>query len=198
MAARRDGGSKKTPSPSGANDALLWRRVQESVKPLARRQATPVFPPPEPPRRPEPVPPARNAGSKPRPVGPPSPAAAKPPPALRPDAAPGLDRSTHDKLRRGQLPIDGKLDLHGMDRERAHRALDQFLERAAMQGRRCVLVVTGKGGKKPGEPGILRAEVPRWLNEPAHRARLIAFCPAQPRHGGGGALYLLLKRRRET
>jgi DNA-nicking Smr family endonuclease len=194
MAARRDGGDKKTPSPAVPSDALLWRRVQESVKPLARRQATPVFPPAEITRRAEPAPPARSTGPTPRPAGPP----AKPAPELRPNQAPGLDRSTHDKLRRGQLPIDGKLDLHGMDRDRAHRALDQFMERAAVHGRRCVLVVTGKGGKRPGEPGVLQAEVPRWLNEPAHRARLLAYCPAQPRHGGSGALYLLLKRRRET
>lgn len=194
MAARRGDGSKSAPPPPGANDALLWRRVQESAKPLARRHPapTPVFPPP-PIRAADAPHTRRNAVPAPRPVGPPP----KPAPELRPDQAPGLDRSTHDKLRRGQLPIDGKLDLHGMDRERAHRALDQFLERSAAQGRRCVLVVTGKGGKKPGEPGVLRSEVPRWLNEPAHRARLLAFCPAQPRHGGSGALYLLLKRRRD-
>ncbi|MCK6449981.1 MAG: Smr/MutS family protein [Alphaproteobacteria bacterium] len=195
--ARRPGSADRPPSPSGANDALLWRRVQESAKPLARRKPAPVFPPPEPAQRPEPA--ARPSRAVPRPVGPPPGAA---PPPLSPHAAPGLDRSTHDKLRRGQLPIEAKLDLHGMDRERAHRALDQFMERAAVQGRRCVLVVTGKGGPKgpdgrPGEPGVLRSEVPRWLNEPPHRARLLAFCPAQPRHGGAGALYLLLKRRRE-
>lgn len=190
--ARRPGSADK-PSPPGANDVLLWRRVQESAKPLIRRKPAPVFPPPEPAGRDAPA--ARASRATPRPVGPPLSGTAPPP--LSPGAAPGLDRSTHDKLRRGQLPIEGKLDLHGMDRERAHRALDQFLERAAAQGRRCMLVVTGKGGKKPGEPGVLRSEVPRWLNEPPHRARLLAFCPAQPRHGGAGALYLLLKRRRE-
>jgi DNA-nicking Smr family endonuclease len=173
-------------------DALLWKRVQESAVPLKRRAPVPapVFPPKAPAT-------ARSPGVVPRPAGPP----AKPPPELRLGQAPGLDKSTHDKLRRGQLPIQGKLDLHGMDRARAHGALIRFLENAAAQGRRCVLVVTGKGGQReangrPGERGVLQSEVPRWLNEAALRPLILAFTPAQPRHGGAGALYVYLRRRR--
>jgi len=58
-----------------------------------------------------------------------------------------------------------------------------------------VLVITGKGGRTSGD-GVLRAAVPRWLNEAPNRTRLLAFTPAQPKHGGAGALYLLLRRRR--
>jgi len=170
-------------------DALLWKRVQESAVPLKRRAPvpTPVFPPAAPPGNAKP----------PRAAARPAPRSAKPAPELRPGAAPGLDKSTHDKLKRGQLPIQGKLDLHGMDRARAHGALVRFVESAAAQGRRCVLVVTGKGGARPGQPGVLQSEVPRWLNAPALRPSILAFTPAQPRHGGAGALYVYLKRRRE-
>lgn len=116
-------------------------------------------------------------------------------PPLAADASPGLDRRTAERLRRGALAIDGRLDLHGMTQEEAHRALDAFLARAAQAGKRCVLVITGKGGRSLGD-GVLRAAVPRWLNEAPNRGRLLAFAPAQPQHGGAGALYLLLKRRR--
>lgn len=185
-------------SPSGADkakpllgDAMLWRRVAEQVTPLKRRGRvpTPVGPPVPPARR---DPDMRPAQRMPRPVEPPPRVA----PDLRPGHAPGLDSSTHDKLKRGQLPIQGKLDLHGMDRVKAHRALGRYLENAAAQGKRLVLVVTGKGGTKPGEPGVLKSEVPRWLNEAALRPMILAFTPAQARHGGAGALYVYLKRRR--
>ncbi|HEX7970035.1 MAG TPA: Smr/MutS family protein, partial [Stellaceae bacterium] len=99
-----------------------------------------------------------------------------------------------ERLRRGELGIEARLDLHGMTQEEAHRALDDFLACAQHAGRRCVLVITGKGGA--GRGGILRSAVPRWLNEAPNRARLLAFAAAQPKHGGAGALYLLLRRRR--
>jgi DNA-nicking Smr family endonuclease len=182
---RKPGRLEKSLQTPAGGDALLWRRVAESVTPLKSRKAAPVFPPAAPP----PLPgdgPRRAHGPVPRPVGPPPLPAAE----LRAGTAPGVDRSTLDKLKRGQLPIEGKLDLHGFDRERAHRALDRFLESAAARGKRCLLVVTGKSG-------VLKADVPRWLNEQPARSRLIAFSAAQPRHGGAGALYVLLKRRRE-
>ena len=175
--------SGRKPAPE---DEELWRRIRETVKPLLRRQPSPVVGPIRLPPRPaagaaRPV--AR--GPAPRPVGPP----ARPAPELKSGQAVDIDRSTHDKLKRGQLPIDAKLDLHGMDRETAHRALNGFLERAHAQGRRCCLVVTGKSG-------VLKSDTPRWLNEPFNRGRIVAVATAQPRHGGSGALYVLLKRQR--
>ncbi len=104
-------------------------------------------------------------------------------------AAPGLDRRSAERLRRGQRAIEARLDLHGRTQDEAHRALDAFVARAQDGGQRCVLVITGKSG-------VLRAAVPRWLNEAPNRARLLAFSPAQPKDGGAGALYLLLRRRR--
>ena len=104
--------------------------------------------------------------------------------------APGVDKRTAERVRRGQLPIEGRLDLHGHTRESAHRALCGFLAAAWESGRRGVLVVTGKG------QGILKDAVPRWLNENPIRGRVLLVAQAQPKDGGGGALYVLLRRRR--
>jgi DNA-nicking Smr family endonuclease len=120
-------------------------------------------------------------------------------PSLGPEALPappapkrtgrGLDRRTAERLRRGELPIEARLDLHGMTQEEAHTALARFLGRAHAAGQRCLLVITGKGA-------VLREAVPRWLGEGETRDRILASSAAQPRHGGGGALYILLRRLR--
>jgi DNA-nicking Smr family endonuclease len=111
------------------------------------------------------------------------------------DRIAGLDRATGERLKRGLRPIEARLDLHGMTQAEAHRALAEFVRLSTMRGRRCVLVVTGRGRGRD-EPGILRNAVPRWLEGTAMRQQILAVAPAQPRHGGGGALYLLLRRRR--
>lgn len=72
--------------------------------------------------------------------------------------------------------------------------LADFIERAESAGKRCLLVITGKG---LASGGILRDQVPRWLNQAPNRSRVLAFDYARPQHGGSGALYVLLKRRRE-
>jgi DNA-nicking Smr family endonuclease len=82
--------------------------------------------------------------------------------------------------------------------------LGDFIARSARAGLRCVLVITGKGLRRlddersGSEIGILRNAAPRWLNEAPNRARILAFAAAQPRHGGGGALYVLLRRRERS
>jgi DNA-nicking Smr family endonuclease len=88
-----------------------------------------------------------------------------------------------------------------MTQDEAHRALIDFVARSGDAGSRCLLVITGKGLRRlgesrPAEIGILRQAVPRWLNEPSLRPRILAFAPAQPRDGGTGALYILLRRQR--
>ena len=117
----------------------------------------------------------------------------QPGPALDPNRPIGLDRRTWQRLRAGRLPIEARLDLHGDTQEMAHRRLQGFLADCQASGRRCVLVVTGKG--RAGG-GILRHMVPRWLGEPGVRERLVAYTPAGLEHGGSGALYVLLRRRR--
>ncbi|MGH6953750.1 MAG: Smr/MutS family protein, partial [Alphaproteobacteria bacterium] len=118
-------------------------------------------------------------------------------PELQAGAAIGLDKRTAERLRRGQLPIEATVDLHGMTQAEAHGALGAFLARCHAHGRRSVLVITGKGARSERGEGVLRATVPRWLNAPENRARVLAFATAQPKDGGAGALYVLLRRVRD-
>lgn len=101
----------------------------------------------------------------------------------------GLDRRSAQRLKRGQMPIEARLDLHGMTQVEAHHALDRFIAQSHAAGRRAVLVITGKSG-------VLYGAVPRWLEDSENRARILAASRAQAQHGGAGALYLLLRRKR--
>ena len=116
------------------------------------------------------------------------------PPELGHGRATGIDRRSNERLHRGRMPIEGRLDLHGMTQAAAAERLAGFIERAEAAGKRCLLVITGKG---LASGGILRDQVPRWLNLPPNRGRVLAFDYARPQHGGSGALYVLLKRRRQ-
>ena len=131
-------------------------------------------------------PPRKAATKKP----PEKPAAPPPAPELRHGSAVGLDRRQAERFKRGKMAIEGRLDLHGMTRQGAHVALRRFILGAVAADKRCVLVITGKGR------GVLREEVPRWLNEPGLRDAVLSFAYARPADGGEGALYVLLKRRR--
>jgi DNA-nicking Smr family endonuclease len=82
-----------------------------------------------------------------------------------------------------------------MTQAEAHRELAAFIRAGRDAGRRCVLVITGRGFG-PSGPGVLKSAVPRWLEEPELRRHILAAAPAQPRHGGAGATYLLLRRHR--
>ena len=165
-----------------AEELALWRRAMGQAAPLPER--TPLVPPAEPPLAPAARPERRPAHDQGR----------RSSAALDPHRPVGLDRRTWLRLKRGQVAIEQTLDLHGRTQDEAHRALARFLAAAQAAGCRCVLVVTGKGVESGG---TLRHMVPRWLNESANREHIVAFCPAQARHGGGGALYVLLRRRRE-
>jgi DNA-nicking Smr family endonuclease len=171
-------GKRAHPNEDGR---ALWQSVTADITPLEGRVAPPPAPPPPAPREEPPEPPLPTAPLvKPRRALPP----------LEAGRTPGIDRRTAERLRRGQLAIDYRLDLHGMTREEAYEQLGTSIATSWEAGRRVILVITGKG------QGILRDAVPRWLNEGSNRRRIIAFCVAQPKHGGGGALYVLLKRRR--
>jgi DNA-nicking Smr family endonuclease len=106
-----------------------------------------------------------------------------------------VDRRTAERLKRGQIAIESQLDLHGLTQEEALAALDDFLWQAWAAGQRCVLVITGKGTAREGG-GVLRTLIPNWLAEGSHQDRVLAVEIAQPRHGGDGALYVLLRRQR--
>jgi DNA-nicking Smr family endonuclease len=162
-----------------ADDTDLWRRAMRDVAPMPGR-------PPQPP--PPPVP---------RSDPPPPPSSAIPPPPRRHAALPplahsaGVDRSTAERLKRGRMAIEARLDLHGMTQAEAHRALAAFVYRARAGGRRCVLVITGRG---LAGGGVLRSAVPRWLDEPELRRHILTLAPAQPCDGGSGAIYVLIRR----
>ena len=179
------------------DDALLWQAVARSVKPLRKRSAPAVAAAASEPesaleakakKAPKPV--RASAVAKPR--EPPKPPELPPLVAGRAD---GVDKRTAQRLRRGQLAVEAILDLHDHTQSQAHAALDGFLADGQGRGLRCVLVITGKG-RVSEEGGVLRANLPRWLNQPANRARVVAIAPAQPRDGGPGALYVLLRRKR--
>jgi DNA-nicking Smr family endonuclease len=160
-------------------DGALWRQAMSGVRPLAPRPSAP-------PLKPEPA--ARHN------VANPSPPVHHPPlPPLTADRPAGLDRANAERLKRGKHRIEARLDLHGMTQSEAHSALLGFIRGARAEGKRCVLIITGRGAVGAG---ILRSAVPRWLNEPEFRSHLLAMATAQQRDGGGGALYVMLRRTR--
>jgi DNA-nicking Smr family endonuclease len=180
-------------------DLALWRRLASTVAPLPGRLLPPLdeVPPSEPlPAPPAPATPRRRVRTPPPPAPPAPPPPAPDLPEIAHGDVAGVDKRTAQRMRRGQLVIEARIDLHGLTEDDAHRALSSFVIGAQRAGRRCVLVVTGKGLRQDGRSGVLRRNVPRWLNEAPNRARILAFCHAQPRDGGEGALYLLLRRRK--
>ena len=163
-----------------ADETELWRRAMRGVAPLRGRN-----PPPEPDRR-HPAGPAADAGGTP---AIPSPTSPKPLPPL--DRHAGVDRATAERVRRGRYKVEATLDLHGMTQDEAHLALSRFIAASRAGGRRCLLVVTGHGRTSGG---VLKAAVPRWLDEPDLRRQVLMIAPARPPDGGHGALYVLLRR----
>ncbi|HEY8079546.1 MAG TPA: Smr/MutS family protein [Labilithrix sp.] len=107
----------------------------------------------------------------------------------RTDVPPNVMRS----LRRGLLPIDARLDLHGMGAAEARERLVKFLEEKRARGERCVLVIHGKGEHSEGQP-VLRGEISAWLSQGRARAFVAAFATATDADGGEGAVYVALRR----
>jgi DNA-nicking Smr family endonuclease len=180
--------TRKLRLPSGEERELLETAFKD-VKPLKGRK-----PPPPKASVPKRVPPVAQDVVAPAPL------------SRKPSSSAGLDGRTMERLRRGQLDPEARLDLHGLTEATAHGALVTFLRSAQARGLRLVLIVTGKGQKEiaPDAPfdmerdlrarGVLKTMTPRWLAEPA-LARFVAdTCPAHRRHGGGGALYVYLRR----
>ncbi|HIF10450.1 MAG TPA: smr domain-containing protein [Sneathiellales bacterium] len=194
-----------------ADEEALWHHVVRDTQPLRRgRQSAAVIKP---------------SAVKPHPHGksdgtvrhlPQTPHVASA--TLPASAGLGLDKHRAQRLKRGRTAIEGRLDLHGLTLDQAHGALDQFVERAVRSGKRCVLVITGKGRRANlydlgsddrgpdnrgwgdeayREPrGVLREAVPKWLQVGAQRNQILAIEPARPQHGGDGAFYVLLRRKR--
>lgn len=206
MSGSNDG--RRGPRRLAPDERRLWERVAGSAVPLSRRPDDPPSRPrterpapgtPAEPLQHEPQAPARHdlrarrrtigydlAGPEVAPVG-------------RPEA--GLDRRTAERLRRGVRAPDARIDLHGMRAERAHAVCLRFLADALARGHRLVLVITGKGraagDEGPGTgKGVLRGSLPGWLRASPLGPAIVGIYQAHPRHGGDGAYYVYLKRRR--
>ncbi len=174
-----------------AEEEELWARVTATITPLSREslsKSAELLPF-------APAAPAPDATPKPRGRVPP------PRPAVR-SAVPrvtvhgGLDGHWDRRLRSGTVAVDRTLDLHGYTLDTAWEAIDRTLERAVDAGDRVVLLITGHA--RPGEPpvqrGKIRAAVHDWLGVSRHADRIAAVRSAHKRHGGGGSLYIILRR----
>jgi DNA-nicking Smr family endonuclease len=163
-------------------EAELWARVTATIAPLSREkrpiQSVEKQKPPE--------------QAKVRLAQPPKPAAVPPPPR----SANTLDGTWDRRLRSGSVEPDRVLDLHGMNLDQAWRSIDEALERAIQRGDRVLLLITGhhRTGEPPVQRGRIRAAVHDWLTHSRHAREITAVRGAHPRHGGGGSLYIILRR----
>jgi DNA-nicking Smr family endonuclease len=166
------------------DEAELWARVTATIRPLSRKPAPEPEAGPEPQAQAEP----RRAAAKPA-------RKAAPPPRPRPGTT--LDGTWDRKLEAGSVTPDRVVDLHGHNLDRAWSAIDSALERAIDSGERVVLLITGhsRPGDAPVQRGRIRAAVHDWLAASRHASKIAAVRPAHGRHGGGGSLYIILRRR---
>jgi len=186
----------KPPRGLTPDEAELWAKLARSVTPLKGKAVSAALPQPPPNDAPPVAPPARKVKGR---VPP-----ARPAPVAMPapqSATPGLDSHWEKRLGRGALAPDFTLDLHGHTLDAAHARLDWGLTQAKAMGARVVLLVTGKprpveAADRGSRRGAIRAKIVDWLAAGPHGADIAAIRNAHRRHGGEGALYLVLKRRR--
>lgn len=111
-----------------------------------------------------------------------------------------IDYRTAQRLKKGQVPIDGRLDLHGMTQNQAFDALQSLIPRAYTAEKRCLLIITGKGTRRSAsadeKPGVLKQKVPHWLSETPLNHYVLKIQTAHVKDGGEGALYVYLRRNR--
>lgn len=162
----------RTPGEKEEDGQQLWQAVTRGIKSYSPGKKQSAEPPP-----------ARRRKNVPQEAVP-APAPLKP--------GKGFDRSTETKLKRGKLPLEGRLDLHGMTQAEAHAALHRFLLAAVAAEKRTVLVITGKGLKSEG---VLKRMLPLWLEDRALEKYIVAVTPAAPKDGGSGAFYLRLRKK---
>jgi DNA-nicking Smr family endonuclease len=176
------------------DDAALWARVAQTAEPLKKKnRVTRVVAPP---LKSPPPPKTKTAVAKTKLA----PVAAPPRPSHAPHT--GLDRQTARKLDKGHLAVEARLDLHGMRQRDAHVALRKFLKWARSKDYRHVLVITGKGSLRATPSsfyedetrGVLRQAVPHWLAHGDLAPLIVSFSEAPRRLGGGGALYVRLRK----
>lgn len=172
------------PRRLSADEAALWRRVMATVRPLHAEDLVPPEPMPAPTQGPPAAPPTRKLPAKAAMIG------------------QTLDGGWDRRLARGIVAPDSAIDLHGHSLDRAYHALDLAIERAIARGDRVLLLITGKPprpeSERPYARGRIRAAVGDWLAASRHARHIAAVRAAHPRHGGAGALYIVLRRSRDT
>ncbi len=191
----------RSPRGLSAEEAALWRKVAATVTPLhpqappAPAVAAPAAVAPEPP-----APPAKRVRGR---VPPPLTAVTAPPPApARALTSDGLDGSWDRKLARGAIVPDVTIDLHGMNLEVAHARLIGGISQALAIGARVILLIAGKPrphgdhAARGERRGAIRAKLLDWLAHSPHAGQIAAVRGASPRHGGAGAVYIVLRKAR--
>lgn len=190
----------RAPRGLSPDEAELWQKVAATITPIhpvrpkaiAADVLVTAAPVPAPP-------PKRVKGRVPAPLPVP---AASPVAAKRPLEAHGLDSSWERKLARGAIAPDVTIDLHGMGLDAAHTRLNGGIAQALAMGARVMLLIAGKPrphdatDARGNQRGVIRARLLDWLAHSSHASRIAAVRPAQPRHGGAGAVYIILKRPR--
>ncbi|WP_108483778.1 Smr/MutS family protein [Oceaniglobus ichthyenteri] len=197
---------RREPRRLNPDEAELWQRVVEHAVPMHPARApdapAPVPQPAAPPKKP--VPP---------PIAPFAIKGSRSEPRVKTDTAPPLsqqvsqgplamDHKAFTKMRRGKLPVEGRIDLHGMTLDQAQPTLINYIMGSQAMGKRLVLVITGKGGRKRDRNewhnghGALKRQVPHWLRMAPVGAKVLQVSEAHQSHGGSGAYYVYLRRNR--
>lgn len=201
-------GRGRKPTGLSDEDAEIWDEVSKTIHPLRKRVTTPMVADAQPASATE-SPASQSPAAEPtiRAKRRWQPLVTSPPPRPLPAPVPvGLDRRQVKKIARGHIGIDGRIDLHGLTENEAHHRLRSYLHHAQAQGKRMVLVITGKGrddddvttpyGVDRSRRGVLKRNVPRWLASSELSEVVVSFGPAHTRHGGDGALYVHIRQRR--
>lgn len=197
-------GGKKS-GAGGDDDHDVWRHTAASVEPLKRAKGR-FHPAVEIVKSGGPKPKSsgneRAAGKESKAVSRVETPTPKPLRSTPPELSP-FDRNSARKIRGGRAEIEARVDLHGMRQHEAHAALRRFIVSCQSRGLRYVLIITGKGkamgpaaahvGEADRERGVLKRNVPRWLEEPDLRALVVSFTTAAIQHGGEGAIYVHLR-----
>lgn len=203
---RKSGDGRRTIT---ADEAKLWEHATRSLEPVKAKPRVPSVDRSSEPSSRAASPPSRTsstpAKARPdrapwaKPSAPAVPAARHVPPPLA-----DFERRKARRISSGKVEVEARVDLHGLRQRDAHARLCAFLIEAYARGHKTVLVITGKGGDEPADRfgdlagerqrGVLRQNVPRWLEEPELRAIVLSFTQAGVRHGGAGALYVQLRK----
>ncbi len=192
--------TRRGPRALTPEEQSLWDRVRDQTNPMHPQRAAPKLQ--EQVRQPRAVPapapiPSFRIGERHTETAIPRPLANEP--TSRPVK---MDRKSFTNLKRGKLKPEARIDLHGLTLAQAHPALNRFIVDSHAMGRRLVLVITGKGkterdnGPIPVRRGILRYQVPHWLDTPPLSQVVLQVAEAHLKHGGGGAYYVYLRRHR--